>query len=124
MSLRALLIDVVGSLAQHGFTDLVLIGDSGGNRGGMETVAEALNAEWSGTPARVHFIPEYYSEDIYSCDYLKEELKVFQQPDVCSATRNEFHDDYHYSSIIATTDPDRRRAQQRRDDISADRDFP
>ena len=110
---RAVLTDVASSLAQHGFTDIVLIGDSGGNRGGMQAVTETLNAEWSGTPARVHFIPEYYSEDIYSCEYLKEELKVFQQPDVCSATRNQYHDDYHYSSIIATTDPDRIRAQQR-----------
>lgn len=110
----ALLTDIVGSLAAHGFTDVVLIGDSGGNRRGMQSVAEALNSEWMGDPARVHFIPEYYSEDIYSCDFLKEELGIFQQPDNCAATRNEFHDDYHYSSIIATTDPTRIRAEQRR----------
>ncbi len=109
----ALLTDVMSSLAMHGFTDIVLIGDSGGNRRGMEAVTEQLNAEWSGTPARVHFIPEYYSEDIYSCDFLKEELGIFQQPDECSATRNEYHDDYHYSSIIATTDPNRIRVEQR-----------
>ncbi len=109
----ALLTDVVSSLAMHGFNDIVLIGDSGGNRHGMATVTEQLNAAWSGTPARVHFIPEYYSEDIYSCDFLKEELGIFQQPDECAATRNEYHDDYHYSSIIATTDPNRIRAEQR-----------
>ncbi len=112
---RAILTDVIGSLAQHGFTDVVLIGDSGGNRTGMQTVSEALNAKWGGVPAQVHYIPEYYSEDIYSCEYLKDELGVFQQPDVCSATRNQYHDDYHYSSIIATTDPTRIRAQQRMD---------
>ena len=50
---------------------------------------------------------------MYSCEYLKAELGIFQQPDNCVATRNEFHDDYHYSSIIATTDPTRIRAQQR-----------
>ena len=109
----ALLTDVLSSLAMHGFTDIVMIGDSGGNRRGMETVTEQLNAEWRGTPARVHFIPEYYSEDIYSCDFLKEELGIFQQPDECAATRNQYHDDYHYSSIIATTDPNRIRAEQR-----------
>jgi len=109
----ALLTDIVHSLAVHGFTDVVLIGDSGGNVRGMETVAETLNAEWKGAPARVHFIPEYYTEDIYSCEFLKEELGIFQQPDECRATRNEFHDDYHYSSIIATTDPERIRARQR-----------
>ena len=110
---RAILTDVAGSLAQHGFIDIVLIGDSGGNRRGMAAVSEALNAQWIDKPVRVYYIPEYYSEGIYSCDYLKEELRVFQQPDVCSATRD--HDDYHYSSIIATTDPERIRARQRMD---------
>lgn len=112
---EALLTEIASSLAQHGFRDIVLIGDSGGNRRGMENVATALNARWTDRPARVHFIPEYYSEDIYSCDYLKAELGIFQEPDNCVATRNEYHDDYHYSSIIATTDPTRIRAQQRMD---------
>ena len=110
---QAMLTDVVGSLAAHGFTDIVLIGDSGGNTRGMIAVAEALNEAWGGDPARVYHIPEYYREDIYSCEYLKAELGVFQQPDRCAATRNEYHDDYHYSSIIATVDPDMIRADQR-----------
>ena len=109
----ALLTDVVESLVAHGFENVVLIGDSGGNRRGMQAVADALNARWSGDPAWVHHIPEYYSEDIYSCEFLKTELGIFQQPDECVATRNEYHDDYHYSSIIATTDPERIRAEQR-----------
>ena len=109
----AILTDVVGSLAAHGFTDIVLIGDSGGNTRGMIAVAEALNEAWQGDPARVYHIPEYYREDIYSCDYLKAELGIFQQPDVCRATRNEYHDDYHYESIIATVNPDMIRADQR-----------
>ena len=110
---RAMLTDVVRSLAVHGFTDIVLIGDSGGNIQGMQAVADELNAAWNGSPARVHHIPEYYREDIYSCEYLKAELRVFQQPDECVATRNEYHDDYHYSSIIATVDPRHIRAEQR-----------
>jgi creatinine amidohydrolase len=108
-----LLTDIVASLAAHGFRDIVLIGDSGGNVRGMQNVADALNEAWADRDARVHFIPEYYTEDIYSCDFLKEELGIFQQPDNCVATRNEYHDDYHYSSIIATTDPERIRARQR-----------
>lgn len=51
------------SLAVHGFTDIVLIGDSGGNQNGMEQVAEMLNEEWGGTPARVHFVGDYYSNN-------------------------------------------------------------
>jgi creatinine amidohydrolase len=112
---RAVLTDVASSLAQHGFTDIVLIGDSGGNTQGMQAVADDLNGRWAGSPARVHHVIEYYREDIYSCDYLKAELGVFQQPDNCVATRNDYHDDYHYSSIIATTDPNRIRARQRMD---------
>ena len=110
---EALLTDIVASLAAHGFTDIVLIGDCGGNTRGMQNVADRLNVEWADRPARVHHIGEYYTEDIYSCDFLKAELGIFQQPDECVATRNEYHDDYHYSSIIATTDPERIRARQR-----------
>ena len=110
---EALLTDIVMSLEAHGFLDIVLIGDSGGNVRGMQNVTAALNEAWADQPSRVHFIPEYYTEDIYSCDFLKEELGIFQQPDNCVATRNEYHDDYHYSSIIATTDPERIRARQR-----------
>lgn len=49
------------SLRVHGFTDIVLIGDSGGNQRGMEEVARALNQEWRGSGVRVHFIGDYYS---------------------------------------------------------------
>ena len=51
------------SLAVHGFTDIVMIGDSGGNQNGMEQVAEMLNAEWAGEAARVHFVGDYYSNN-------------------------------------------------------------
>ncbi|HIF22143.1 MAG TPA: hypothetical protein EYQ27_09610 [Gemmatimonadetes bacterium] len=41
------------------------------------------------------------------------ELGIFQETDECEATRNQYHDDYHYPSIIATTDPNRIRSEQR-----------
>lgn len=44
----------------HGFKDIVLIGDHGGYQGDLRAVAEALNRSWGGTPARAHFIAEYY----------------------------------------------------------------
>jgi creatinine amidohydrolase/Fe(II)-dependent formamide hydrolase-like protein len=49
------------SFKVHGFTDIVFIGDSGGNQDGMEEVARALNEEWRGGKTRVHFVPDYYS---------------------------------------------------------------
>ena len=48
------------SFKQHGFIDIVLIGDSGGNQEGQRLVAAALNKEWAATPMRVHHITAYY----------------------------------------------------------------
>ncbi len=48
------------SLKQHGFIDIALVGDSGGNQAAQKVVAEALNKEWAATPARVHHITAYY----------------------------------------------------------------
>ena len=51
------------SLVAGGFTDVVFIGDSGGNQNGMETVAAMLTEEWSERGARVHFVGDYYSNN-------------------------------------------------------------
>lgn len=56
---RGLLTDVVHSLKQHGFTRVILIGDSGGNQGGQRAVADSLTAIWKGSPIVAH-IQEYY----------------------------------------------------------------
>ena len=51
------------SLRVHGFRDIVLIGDSGGNQTGQTVVAATLNAEWAASPVRVHAIPDFYRGD-------------------------------------------------------------
>ena len=51
------------SLKQHGFRDIVFIGDSGPNQAGQNAVAATLNAEWAGSMVRVHAIPGYYRAD-------------------------------------------------------------
>ena len=48
------------SLRQHGFVDIALVGDSGGNQAGQKLVADALNKEWATTNVRVHHISAYY----------------------------------------------------------------
>lgn len=48
------------SLASHGFTHVLFIGDSGGNQAGMQTVADMLNAEWAGGATRVLALTDYY----------------------------------------------------------------
>jgi creatinine amidohydrolase/Fe(II)-dependent formamide hydrolase-like protein len=48
------------SLKQHGFADIALIGDSGGNQAGQKVAAETLNKEWAATNVRVHHVTAYY----------------------------------------------------------------
>ena len=57
---KAVLTDMAMSLRGMGFTDIVLIGDSGGNQGPMKEVAAELTAKHAGGPARFHYIVEYY----------------------------------------------------------------
>ena len=48
------------SFKQHGFLDIALVGDSGGNQAGQKIVADALNREWAATKVRVHHVTAYY----------------------------------------------------------------
>jgi creatinine amidohydrolase len=56
---RALLTDIVHSLRMHGFRNVILIGDSGGNQRGQRAVADSLTAVWKGSPVVAH-VQEYY----------------------------------------------------------------
>jgi creatinine amidohydrolase/Fe(II)-dependent formamide hydrolase-like protein len=65
---ESLLDAAVRSERVHGFTELILIGDSGGNQRGLTTVADSLNKEWAGTGVKVYALNEYYAkghENIY-----------------------------------------------------------
>lgn len=57
---KALIEGAARSFKQHGFTDVMLIGDHGGYQSLLQTVATRLNREWAASPARVHFIGAYY----------------------------------------------------------------
>jgi creatinine amidohydrolase len=48
------------SLRQHGFRDIVLLGDSGDYQPLLRQLSQRLNREWAGSPARVHHIHAYY----------------------------------------------------------------
>ncbi|HKO67103.1 MAG TPA: creatininase family protein [Burkholderiaceae bacterium] len=50
------------SFKANGFKDIVLIGDSGENQKGLQSVANSLNKQWLQTGVRVHFVPDYYKE--------------------------------------------------------------
>jgi creatinine amidohydrolase len=48
------------SFKQHGFRNIVLLGDHGSTQAGQKAVAARLNREWAATAVRVHAIEEYY----------------------------------------------------------------
>jgi len=48
------------SFKQHGFLDVVLIGDSGNYQTQLKAVADRLNRDWATTPVRAHFVEDYY----------------------------------------------------------------
>lgn len=50
------------SLKVHGATDILFIGDSGGNQAGMVAVATKLNEEWKGGTTKVYALTAYYEE--------------------------------------------------------------
>jgi creatinine amidohydrolase/Fe(II)-dependent formamide hydrolase-like protein len=50
------------SLESHGFTEVLFIGDSGGDQNGMREVAEKLGVEWAGGPTKVYALTDYYAK--------------------------------------------------------------
>jgi creatinine amidohydrolase len=49
------------SFRQHGFRDIVLLGDSGNYQPALKAVADRLNREWAGTGTRAHYLGAYYA---------------------------------------------------------------
>ncbi|HYU79180.1 MAG TPA: creatininase family protein, partial [Vicinamibacterales bacterium] len=49
------------SLRVHGFTDILFIGDSGGNQAGLTNVANKLNEEWKDKDVKVFALTDYYN---------------------------------------------------------------
>jgi creatinine amidohydrolase/Fe(II)-dependent formamide hydrolase-like protein len=106
---RLLLTDICASFKTHGFEQIVMIGDSGGNQKGMKAVAAKLNEKWAGGKTRVHFIPEYY--DYPSVDKWLKSQGINQ--------KNEgLHDGFSVTAIMMTVDPTTVRMKQR---IAADK---
>lgn len=102
---EALLTDIATSLKVHGFEHIILIGDSGGNQGGMKTVAANLSSKWNGSKTTIHFIPEYYQ---YPEAY-KFAAANFGWKEVPEG----HHDDPTISTIMMVTDPNSVRIKQR-----------
>jgi creatinine amidohydrolase len=106
---QRLLTDICASLRTHGFRNIILIGDSGGNQKGMKAVAEQLTRRWTDGKTRVHFIPEFY--DYGAVAKWLEQQGIKQKPEG-------YHDDFAMTAQMMAVDPTTVRMKQR---IAADR---
>jgi creatinine amidohydrolase/Fe(II)-dependent formamide hydrolase-like protein len=106
---RRLLTDVLTCYRSHGFKQIVLLGDSGGNVDGMKDVAAELNAKWKGGQTRIHFIPEYYNYG---------NVKQWLEEQGVKQTDENLHDDFAITAIMLTVDPTSVRMKQR---VAADK---
>lgn len=93
---RAVLTDVVHSLKMHGFQNIMLIGDSGGNQAGQRAVADSLTALWKGVPVVAH-VQEYY-------DYAAV-ARHMQTRGIAPGESDNLHDDPIISLNMFITDP-------------------
>lgn len=104
---QAVLRDMATSLKAQGFTDIFLMGDSGGNLRGMQAVADELSAAWAGEDLVIAHIPEYYNYgDVLT--FQKDVLGIDEDPRL-----EGLHDDYYITSIIMHDDPEFVRLDQR-----------
>jgi len=56
----AVLSGAARSLKQHGFLDVVFVGDHGGYQSLLQQTADRLNREWAGSRSRAHYVADYY----------------------------------------------------------------
>lgn len=103
---RALLDDIASSFKAHGFHEIILIGDSGGNQSGMKAVAETLNARWGGKGAVARHIPEFYDNNGLIA-YMNNELGIKEPND------DGWHDYYWITALMMAVDPSVVRYEQR-----------
>lgn len=101
---RSLITDICTCYRTHGFSTIVLIGDSGGNQAGLKAVAEKLTAEWSDGSTRVVYIPEYYN---YA------EIPKWLEAQGIKQTPEGLHDDFAITAMMMSVDPTTVRAKQR-----------
>jgi creatinine amidohydrolase len=100
---RNVLFDVVMSLKAHGFKNIILIGDSGGNQNGQRFVADSLTRIWKGDPVVAH-IQEYYDYNSVS-EHMKGKI--------AEGTSDGLHDDPIISLNMFITDPKSVRYEER-----------
>lgn len=105
---HALLVDIGESLRVHGFTDIVLIGDSGGNQRGMTAVAEDLNERWADARVTAHAVIEFYTPGWEETEKYTEEVLGVREGE-----SDGHHDDIWVTAMMMVTDPSSVRYDER-----------
>lgn len=106
---RALLREVCSCFKTHGFANIVLIGDSGGNQAGLKAVADELNKQWNEPKPRIHYVAEYYNYGDVAKWLTGQGIR--QVPEG-------LHDDFAITATMMTVDPTTVRMKER---IAADK---
>jgi creatinine amidohydrolase/Fe(II)-dependent formamide hydrolase-like protein len=101
---RRLLTDICSCYRTHGFKDIILIGDSGGNQAGMKDVAAQLNSKWTDGRSRVHYIAEYFNYP---------DVKSWLETQGVKQQDEGLHDDFAITSIMLSVDPSSVRMKER-----------
>jgi creatinine amidohydrolase len=110
---RAVLTDMATSLRGMGFTNVILMGDSGGNQTAMKEVAAALDAKYKADGKRFFFIPEYYEYD--AVQKLIKDSGIPEQIEIgASQGSDRIHDEYGIDALMALYDPNSIRIEQRK----------
>lgn len=99
-----LVMDICRSFRTHGFENIILIGDSGGNQKGLKLIAKLLSATWAKEKIRVHYIPEYY--DFGAVAKFVEKAGIKQTPEG-------YHDDFAMTAMMMAVDPNSVRTKER-----------
>jgi creatinine amidohydrolase/Fe(II)-dependent formamide hydrolase-like protein len=109
----AWLTDIGDSLRGMGFTEVYYLGDSGGNRRGMQAAADALNERYHGEPTRFHHVPEFYNHDKVR-QYIQETLGIPEQMEYTASQGSDgIHEELSIASIMSVIDPTSIRFDQR-----------
>ena len=101
----AWLTDMGDSLRGMGFTEVYFLGDSGGNRRGMQAAADALTARYHGNPTRFHHIPEFYNH-VQVREYIQETLGIPEEMEYNASSGSDgIHEELSITSIMSVIDP-------------------
>ena len=109
---RAVLTDMAMSLKGMGFTNVILLGDSGGNQTPMKEVAATLDDKFKASGNRFYFIPEYYdyasAQKFLQANGIPEKIQIG-----ASQGSDQIHEEYSIDSLMALYDPKTIRIDER-----------